>query len=250
MGGESTRLEGRSLSWAAHAALSLRDPSVARSLPTFLSLQPAAARAATPVRPAAAATEALARPRAALGRSARDGAPNRSSRRCLPRLLCLLRPPSGKPLRSAGGPSSRCSSRVSSRPRRTSPSEMTEIWPRYGRDYHMEMAASYLALPSSASEADSEGAHASAHHGAYSSPQPPRATVRARRATRDATGLQSLSDTPQSRLGAVVSTCMRDATGLQSLSDTPQSRASRRPPSPRQSPAEEFRSQPSTMHRG
>jgi len=30
----------------------------------------------------------------------------------------------------------------------------------------VEMAASYLALPSSASEADREGAHASAHHGA------------------------------------------------------------------------------------
>lgn len=74
----------------------------------------------------------------------------------------------------------------------------------------LEMAASDLALPSSASKADREGTHASAHHGAYSSPQPPRATVRARRATRDATGLQSLSDTPQSR-------------------------ASRRPPSPRHS---------------
>ena len=55
----------------------------------------------------------------------------------------------------------------------------------------MEMAASYLALPSSASEADREGAHASAHHGAYSSPQPPRATVRARRATRDATACRA-----------------------------------------------------------
>ena len=46
---------------------------------------------------------------------------------------------------------------------------MTEIWPRYGRDMAemtVEMAASYLALPSSASEADREGAHASAHHGA------------------------------------------------------------------------------------
>jgi len=93
------------------------------------------------------------------------------------------------------------------------------------------MAASYLALPSSASEADREGAHASAHYGVYSSPQPPRATVRAARH-----GLQSLSDTPQSRLGAVVSICMRDATGLQSLSEIPQSRASRRPPSPRHSP--------------
>ena len=96
------------------------------------------------------------------------------------------------------------------------------------------MAASYLALPSSASEADREGAHASAHYGVYSSPQPPRATVRAARH-----GLQSLSDTPQSRLGAVVSICMRDATGLQSLSEIPQSTA--------QSTAEELRSQPSTM---
>ena len=80
------------------------------------------------------------------------------------------------------------------------------------------MAASYLALPSSASEADREGAHASAHYGVYSSPQPPRATVRAARH-----GLQSLSDTPQSRVGAVVSICMQMP---------PACRASRRSHSP------------------